>query len=289
MTDLDLTGELSEALRSLLSWLFASGELLVRGLVLLAAALAGGWAAGRITCFLLRRFDAWSERVGVQAALGRFGIGRPLSQVLGRAAFVLTGLLVAQLGAATIGLPALGASLGGVLSYAPRILLASAILLGGMAAAGHIRRAASQAASNAGIEYAQTLGTLVFAAIVFAAGLLAVSQLRITTDAVWLLLGWILAGLALALGLSFGLGARESARDILAGLYARRIFRLGQQVEIGSHRGVLISITPTNALIEQEDAIVSVSNSRLLREIVRQSKQPDPRLRDVTLRARRRP
>lgn len=272
MTDLDLTGELSEALRSLLSWLFASGELLVRSLMLLAAALAVGWAAGRITRFLFRRFDPWSERVGLQAALSRFGIGRPLSQVLGRAAFVLTGLLIAQLGADALGLPALGAGLGGVLSYAPRILLASAILLGGMAAAGHIRRAASQAALNAGIEYAQTLGTLVFAAIVFAAGLLAVSQLRITTDAVWLLLGWILAGLALALGLSFGLGARDSARDIVAGLYARRIFRIGQEVEIGGHRGVLISITPTNALIEQEEAIVSVSNSRLLREIVRQSK-----------------
>ena len=272
MTDLDLSGDLSETLRSLLSWLYVSGELLVRGLVLLAVAFAAGWAAGRITRLLLRRFDRWADQVGVQSALGRFGISRPLSQVLGRGAFLLTGLLTGQLAADALGLPALAAGLGGVLAYAPRVLLASAILLGGVTVAGHIRRGARQAALDAGIEYAQTLGTLAFAAIVFAAALFAVNQLRITTDAVWLLLGWILAGLALALGLSFGLGARDSARDILAGLYARRIFRIGQEVEIGGHRGVLISITPTNALIEQDDAIVSVSNSRLLREIVRQSK-----------------
>ena len=272
MTDRMLSEDLPAALGYLLSWLAAFGELVLRGFLLLAGALAAGWAVGRITRFLFRRFDAWAERVGVEGALRRFGTSRPLSQVLGRAAFVLTGLLVAQLAAGTLGLPVLAARLGGLLAYAPRVLLASAILLGGLAVAGHVRRAASQAALDAGIEYAQTLGTLVFVAIVFAAGLLAVSQLRITTDAVWLLLGWILAGLALALGLSFGLGARDSARDIVAGLYARRIFRIGQQVEIGGHRGVLISITPTNALIEEEEAIVSVANSRLLREIVRQPK-----------------
>ena len=272
MIDRILGAELSETLRDLLSWLVASGAVVLRALLLLAAALAAGWVAGRITRLLLHRFDAWAERVGVKDALRRFGIGRPLSQVLGRVAFGLTGLVVAQLAADALGLPALAGGLGGVLAHAPRVLLASAILLGGLAVAGHIRRAASQAALDAGIEYAQALGTLAFAAIVFAAGLVAVSQLQITTDAVWLLLGWILAGLALALGLSFGLGARESARDIVAGLYARRIFRIGQRIEVGGHRGVLISITPTNALIEVEDAIVSVSNSRLLREIVRQSK-----------------
>lgn len=272
MTDRTLSGDLSETLGYLWNWLAVSGELVLRGFLLLAAALVAGWAASRITRLLVRRFDAWAERVGLQGALSRFGVGRPLSQVLGWAVFTLTGLLVAQLASDTLGLPALAASLGGVLAYAPRVLVAGAILLGGSAVAGHIRRAASQAALDAGIEYAQTLGTLVFAGIVFAAALLAVSQLRIATDALWLLLGWILAGLALALGLSFGLGARDSARDILAGLYARRIFRIGQQVEIGGHRGVLISITPTTALIEQDDAIVSVSNSRLLREIVRQSK-----------------
>lgn len=125
----------------------------------------------------------------------------------------------------------MAAGLGSLLAYAPRVLAAGAILLGGIVAAEYARRAATRAAEDSGIDYASTLGTLVFVVVAFAIGLMAVSQLQVATDAVWLTLGWMLAGLALALGLSFGLGARDVTRNILAGFYARRISRIGQQIE----------------------------------------------------------
>ena len=159
----------------------------------------------------------------------------------------------------------MAAGLGSLLAYAPRVLAAGAILLGGIVAAEYARRAATRAAKDSGIDYASTLGTLVFVVVAFAIGLMAVSQLQVATDAVWLTLGWMLAGLALALGLSFGLGARDVTRNILAGFYARRISRIGQQIEMQGRRGTLISITPTNALIDQPDAVVSISNSPLRR------------------------
>lgn len=273
MTELLPTEQIPEMFRHLLSWLVASGVFLVRVTAVLVAAALSGWAAGLVTRFLLRRCDGWADRIGVHGALNRFGIARTLSHVLGRTVFLLVALLVAQITADAVGVPVIASGIGSVLGYAPRILVAGVILLAGVAAAGHLRRAATQAARDAGIEYASTLGTLVFAALAFAAGLLAINQLLIATDAVWLLLGWFLAGLTLALGLSFGLGARDLAHDILAGSYARRLFPIGGEIEVQGERGVLISITPTNALIEQEDAIVSVSNSRLIKEVVRRSKE----------------
>lgn len=267
-------GELTETLQTLVRWLLGSGEVLLLGSVLFLTAVVVAWLVGAAARSFLRRLglDTWAATAGLRSALGGFGVELPLSRVLARVVFVMTLLFAAQIAADALGLAAVAAGLGSLLAYAPRVLAAGAILLGGLAAAGYARRAAARAAEDSGIDYASTLGTLVFLTVTFSIGLLAVSQLRIATDAVWLTLGWMLGGLALALGLSFGLGARDVTRNILAGFYARRIFRIGQQIEMGGQRGTLMSITPTNALIDQPDAVVSISNSRLLDEVVRQPK-----------------
>ncbi|MYD69339.1 MAG: mechanosensitive ion channel [Acidobacteria bacterium] len=267
-------GELAETLQTLVRWLLGSGEVLLLGSALLLAAVAAAWLAGAAARGLLRRvaLDNWAATAGLRGALSGFGIDLPLSRVLARVVFLLTLLFVGQIAADALGLAAVAAGLGNLLAYAPRVLAAGAILLGGVVAAGYARRAATRAAEDSGIDYASTLGSLAFIAVAFSVGLMAISQLRIATDAVWLTLGWMLGGLALAFGLSFGLGARDVTRNILAGFYARRIFRIGQEIEMQGQRGTLISITPTNTLIDQPDAVVSISNARLLDEVVRQPK-----------------
>ena len=264
----------AESAENLAQWLVASVEtLLIGALILLAALLAAAFTRALVRGILARLgLDRWAGGVGLDAVLKGVGVDRRLSDLLGLSAFLVVLLFVAQVAADTLGLAAVAAALGSILGYAPRVLAAGGILLGGIIAAGYARRVASRAAAESGIEIASTLGSLVFAAITFAVGLVAVNQLQITTDAVWLVLGWLVAGLALALGLSFGLGGRDIVRDILAGFYARRIFEIGREVELQGQRGILVSITPTNALIDQADAVVSIANSRLIAEVVRQPK-----------------
>lgn len=264
----------AESVEHLAQWLVASVEtLLVGATILLAAVLAATFTRALVRGILARLgLDRWADGVGLDAILEGIGVRRSLSDLLGFAAFLVVLLFVAQVAADALGLAAVAAALGGVLGYAPRVLAAGGILLGGIVAAGYARRAASRAAADSGIEIASTLGSLVFAAITFAVALIAVNQLQITTNAVWLVLGWLVAGLALALGLSFGLGGRDIVHNILAGFYARRIFEIGQEVELQGQRGTLISITPTNAIIDQAEAVVSIANSRLIAEVVRQPK-----------------
>ena len=72
----------------------------------------------------------------------------------------------------------------------------------------------------------------------------------------------ILAGLALAFGLTFGLGSRDMTRNILAGFYARKTFEVGREMEIKGVRGELKSITPTQTLLQQGDRVVAVANQK---------------------------
>ena len=77
--------------------------------------------------------------------------------------------------------------------------------------------------------------------------------------------------MALAFGLSFGLGTREITRNLIAGFYARKIFRTGEELEILWERGVLRSITPTQTLLVNADnKLVAVSNASFLEGVVKQ-------------------
>jgi small-conductance mechanosensitive channel len=78
-----------------------------------------------------------------------------------------------------------------------------------------------------------------------------------------------LSGLALAFGLSVGLGTRDITRNVLAGFYARKIFSSGDTLEIRGQRGVLKAITATQTLIEQDSGLTAVANTAFLDETVR--------------------
>jgi small-conductance mechanosensitive channel len=99
---------------------------------------------------------------------------------------------------------------------------------------------------------------------------MAIGQLRFDTDMVRIVTICTLSGLALAFGISIGFGTRDITRNVLAGFYARKIFRPGDPIEIRGHRGVLRAITATQTLVDQETGLVSVANSVFLDETIRQ-------------------
>ena len=47
----------------------------------------------------------------------------------------------------------------------------------------------------------------------------------------------LVAGGALSFALSFGLGSRDISRNILAGMYIRKIIRVGDEIEVEGRRG----------------------------------------------------
>jgi hypothetical protein len=80
----------------------------------------------------------------------------------------------------------------------------------------------------------------------------------------------VLAAGALAFGLSFGLGARDVVRNILAGFYARKFLQVGKPIEIFGQQGILRAITATHAILEREEHSISVSNAAFLDQVAKQ-------------------
>ena len=130
-------------------------------------------------------------------------------------------------------------------------------------------RTVTQAAEESSIEFARPLGRVASALILFIVGVMAIGQLRFDTDMVRIVTICTLSGLALAFGLSVGLGTRDITRNVMAGFYARKIFEPGDALEIRGERGTLKAITATQTLIQQQTGVVVVANSTFLDDMIR--------------------
>ena len=214
------------------------------------------------------RFDALLEQAGLDKLLQRAGIRESLNQVLPRLAYFLLLLLFARTAADGFGLTAISDGIAAMFAYLPNVVAAVLLVVVGTSVSQFAGRTVTQAAEDSGIEFAHSLGKVVSGLILFVVAVMAIGQLRFDTDMVRIVAVCTLSGLALAFGLSVGLGTRDITRNVLAGFYARKIFSPGDTIEIRGRRGVLKAITATQTLIEQETGRVSVANSVFLDDTV---------------------
>jgi hypothetical protein len=105
---------------------------------------------------------------------------------------------------------------GVVIGYIPQVIAAVLILLIAAVLAEVLRKTVIASARTADLESANFLGAVTKWAIWVFAGLAALFQLGIGAIFIQTLFTGVVVALALAFGLSFGLGGKEAAADILA-------------------------------------------------------------------------
>lgn len=247
-----LTEQLWTAYRDLVEMItrglprLVAGVLVAVGLVLLAKLLA---RLSAVACRRLR-VDVLSQSLGLDAMLSRIGMSDPASVWLPKLVYFGLLMLFAQTAATVLGLTPIADSIRAFFGYLPNVVAAIAVLLGGTAAADFAGRAVRRAAENSGIDMAGTLGGVASALVLFVSGIMALAQLAIDTDMIRVVTICALSGIALAFGLSLGLGSRDVTRSMIAGFYARKLLRPGDTVTVAGHTGTLVMITPTQTVIQ---------------------------------------
>jgi small-conductance mechanosensitive channel len=125
------------------------------------------------------------------------------------------------------------------------------------------------AAEGVGLDYSAGLGRIAQGLVIIISISVAISQLEVKTDLLnhVIVIGLITVGLAIALAM--GLGSRELAAQILAGIYVRELYQVGQEVRIGDVEGQIEEIgTVKTTLLTDDGELVSLSNRVLLEQRV---------------------
>ncbi|WP_434681219.1 mechanosensitive ion channel [Pseudomonas sp. R1-18] len=202
---------------------------------------------------------------GLTKIIGRAGVKVPISTVIGKIVYWFVLLIFLVSAAESLGLQRVSATLDMLALYLPKVFGAALVLLVGVLLAQLVNGLVRGAAEGVGIDYSAGLGRIAQWLVIIISLSVAISQLEVKTDLLnhVIVIGLITVGLAVALAL--GLGSRQIAGQIIAGIYVRELFQVGQFIQIGEVEGQIEEIgTVKTTLLTDDGELVSFSNRILL-------------------------
>jgi small-conductance mechanosensitive channel len=145
-------------------------------------------------------------------------------------------------------------------------VLLAGVLLGAVGQ----RAGARERPKGSGWSTAAVLGRRIAQGLVIIISIsVAIGQLEVKTDLLNHVIVIVLITVGLAVALAMGLGSREIAGQILAGIYVRELYQVGQHVRVGEVEGQIEEIGTVKTTVLTDDGdLVSLSNRILLEQQV---------------------
>ena len=207
--------------------------------------------------------------VGVNKLLARSGITIAPSALIGKVVYwfiVLTFLISA---AESLGLARVSSTLDAFVLYLPKVFGAALILLAGLLLSHFVNGGVRGAGESIGIDYAAGLGRLAQGLLVIITASLVIGQLQIETDLLNTVVAIVLVSFGAAAAIALGLGSKTIVTQILAGIYIRELYEVGDRIRMGDEEGVIDEIgTVKTSLVDDDGRLVSVPNTTLLEQRV---------------------
>jgi small-conductance mechanosensitive channel len=237
--------------------------------------LVAGHFLGKLIAFLVSRLlkrvglDKLSESAGLGGAAAQTGFDTRPSALLGKIVYWLILLIFIISAADTLGLSTVSDTINNFVLYLPKVIAAFLVIIFGLFVAQLLRSGVEAALSSINLGYERVVGNLIYAILVVVVVSLGIGQLEIETDLLNQVVSIILLAAAASVALALGLGTRDVAGNIVAGVYARDLYEPGSMVRFGDVSGRIIEVGATSVVIEvSADKTVTVPNRRLLEEQV---------------------
>ncbi len=208
---------LMSSLSAAMAMLFSAVPKILGFLVILLAGWLIASLAERAVAAVLRtiHFNDLSERSGLSDFVRKMGTDTDASGMIGVVAKWFIRLIALVVAFDALGLPAVSDVLRQLLLWLPNAVVALVVLvIGGLAArtlSNLVRAAAAEGGLGNPDFLAKVASTLVWAFAI----VVAVNQIGIATELVNTLFMAFVGAIALAVGLSFGLGGRDTAAEIV--------------------------------------------------------------------------
>ncbi len=209
-----IVNALNDALKLILTFI----PRIVGFLIILIVGLIIATAVSKALTVILRKvgFDRLANRIGLTRFEQRMGISLDPAGVLGKIVYWFLLLIFLVPAADALGLPAVSNILNQLVAYIPNVFVAILVLFLGTLAAMFVADIVRGATASANIGNPSIFAGIARWAIIGFAALIALEQLQIAPSLLNELFGGVIAAVALAFALAFGLGGRETAQRLLS-------------------------------------------------------------------------
>lgn len=184
-----------------------------------------GWIVATIIKNVLVRvlravhFDQAMDHAGVGSFLQRGGVRMDAADVLATVVYWFVFLIFIVAAANALAVPAITGILNAIVLWLPQLFVALLVVIVGMLLARVVGDIVRDAAQGAGLQGARFLAGITRVAILAFAFIIALSQIGVGAVIVQELFAAAVFGIALALALAFGLGGRDTAKNIVDSWY----------------------------------------------------------------------
>ncbi len=237
----------------------------ITGLVIIAI----GWLISRIVRWVVGRvartagLDRAVAKIGITEGLASANIKQTPSELVALLlywyiflSFILEGFKAMELGE-------LLQPIQSLIEFLPVGIVSLVLLILGIMFARFAGNAVSGAMEAIGIEFHETLGSIVRSLIIAFVVIIVMEQIGLDTSVVSTILSSTIIIIIGGLALAFGLGGRTVTRNVLAGFYARELFEPGDVIEIDGEDGMIEGIGTLNSELRVGRDRVTIPNTRL--------------------------
>ena len=213
-------------------------------IVIIGWLISGALAAGVAALLRAVRFNDLAQRSGLSGFVRNMGVNTDASGLLAEITKWFVRLIVLVVAFDALGLPAVSNVLNQFLLWIPNLVVAVVVLVIAGLAANALGNLVRGSTAQAGLGNPDLLETIARVAVWGFGIVVAVNQIGIATALVNTLFMGFIGALALAAGLAFGLGGRETAAQIVQGWYRQgrearpRLERAAENMERDVERNV---------------------------------------------------
>ncbi|MFI5272655.1 MAG: mechanosensitive ion channel [Ktedonobacterales bacterium] len=217
----DVGTEILDAFGKAVAVLFSFIPALIGALIILLI----GWIVARVVRSLILRllravrFDQVMQRTGLPELMSSGGVRADPANLLAGLVYWFIFLIFVVAAANALGVPTITSIVTSIVLFLPNVFVAVIILIIGLLLARFVADLVRAAAQGTGVAGARFIAGIVRWAIIAFAFILALNQLSISPNIIQTLFASVTFGLSLALALAFGLGGRETAKDIVDSTY----------------------------------------------------------------------
>ena len=219
----DWSDAITNSMAQALSLLLAAIPRIIGFIIVVAIGWFIASLIARAVSALLRsiRFNDMADRSGFAGFVANTGVETDSSGFVAEIAKWFVRLITLVVGFDALGLPAVSDVLRQLLLWLPNLVVAIAVLLFGGLAANWLAGLVRGATAKADLGNPDLLAGIARGAVWAFAVVIAVNQVGIARDLVNILFMAIVGALALALGLAFGIGGRDTAAEVVRNWYDR--------------------------------------------------------------------
>jgi small-conductance mechanosensitive channel len=214
-----------------------------------------------------------AERSGLADSMQHMGIKRNVSAIVGTIVFWLLMCVFIMAAVNILGLQDVSLAMYSVVSYIPKLLVATLVVVIGLLVASFLRGVVATSADRVGLTYAEHLANGFYYVLVLVTFHAALTHLGMNLELLENMILIAFGALAVGFALAFGLGGRDVIGGILAGYYVRQRLQTGDRVTVGNLEGTVREVGPVATVIEtEEDNFInrrSIPNAKMLNEAVR--------------------